>query len=129
MNTQKTCEFGSYFLIGFIVISILSRNSNFTHMEQIQNCIFYQYFASPSLTRDQFACPVFCLQTRIFCHKYILDCKPEYFITKIFFCLPITFGDEYFCLQAEISFHNFVCPRTATFADLLMNIFACKIVK
>ena len=92
-------------------------NSNFTHMKQIQNCIFYQYFASPSLTRDQFACPVFCLQTRIFCHKIYFGLQTRIFCYKNIFCLPTTFADECFCLQAEIFFQNFVCLRTATFGD------------
>ena len=118
----------------------LFSNRFYSHKYFISQLQFHAYGANPEL----YILPIFCqpesdprsvrlpsflpanqnilsqiyfgLQTRILYYKNI-------------FCLPITFGDEYFCLQAEISFHNFVCPRTATFADLLMNIFACKIVK
>ena len=122
MNTQKTCEFGSYCWLTVL----FSSQHNFTHMKQIQNCIFYQYFASPSLTRDQFACPVFCLQTRIFCHKYILDCKPEYFVTKIFFSANIIWWWVVLPSSWNI-FFTILFVREQQ--HLVMNIVACKIVK
>ena len=113
MNTQKTCEFGSYFRLTVI----FSSQHNFTHMKQIQNCIFYQYFASPSLTRDQFACPVFCLQTRIFCHKIYYGLQTRIFCYKNIFCLPTTFADECFCLQAEIFFSKFCLSANSKIGD------------